>query len=449
MAAAPAIEPVAERIDTVPGDASTLAIPAHPDALRTAGPAFLTAAFYSFGAIATDNRVTEIVRIEPCRGGSTGTKLFLTVAYARADAGLNAELFVKFSRNFDDALRDRQKHEMESEVRFAALSREPGFPIEVPRAYFADYHHASGTGLLITEVIGFGRGDIEPQHIKCMDHLLDDPLAYYRTIIDALAQIAAAHKSGALMSAIERLFPYDHAAAVAGDPIRWSEAELDGWLDRFAAFAAACPQLMPEAIRSPAFWSRLRADAPRFLKHEAAIKRFLQQDPVLIALCHWNGNIDNAWFHRDPGGALHCGLMDWGRVGQINLAFALWGCLSAAPHAMVEQHFDALLSRFVAAVAQHGGPVLDIDRLRLCFDMYVATMGLAWLVEAPMRILHYLPDAAQMTGPLDPRLLAIDPARGQLHASTQFLALWQRHDFAAGLDRVLDDAAGRNRLVQV
>jgi hypothetical protein len=311
MATSPAIEPAAERVDTVVGDASGLAIPAHPDALRAAGPTFLTAAFRAFGALAPDNRVIEIVRIKPCSGGSTGTKLFLSVAYARAEPGLDTELFVKFSRDFGDALRDRQRHEMASEVRLAALSCEPGFPIEVPRAYFADYHQASGTGLLITNVIGFGRGGIEPQHVKCMDHLLDDPLEYYRTIIDALARIAAAHRSGALGSAVDRLFPYDHAVAVAGDPIRWSADELDGWLERFAAFAAACPQLMPEAIRSPAFWTSLRADAPRFLAHEATIKRFLQEDRALIALCHWNGNIDNAWFYRDADGALHCGLMDW------------------------------------------------------------------------------------------------------------------------------------------
>jgi len=31
-------------------------------------------------------------------------------------------------------------------------------------------------------------------------------------------------------------------------------------------------------------------------------------------------------------------------------------------------------------------------------DMYVATMALAWLIEAPMRILRYLPEAPSLTG---------------------------------------------------
>ena len=30
----------------------------------------------------------------------------------------------------------------------------------------------------------------------------------------------------------------------------------------------------------------------------------------MIALCHWNANIDNAWFWREPDGALRCGLID-------------------------------------------------------------------------------------------------------------------------------------------
>ena len=61
----------------------------------------------------------------------------------------HTDLFVKFSRDFDNPIRDRGKTQMESEVRFASLSREPGFPITVPATQFADYHRETGTGLLI------------------------------------------------------------------------------------------------------------------------------------------------------------------------------------------------------------------------------------------------------------------------------------------------------------
>ena len=59
-------------------------------------------------------------------------------------------MFVKFSRDFDNPLRDHGRTQMESDVRFAALSLAPGFPIAVPRAQYADYHTETGTGILIS-----------------------------------------------------------------------------------------------------------------------------------------------------------------------------------------------------------------------------------------------------------------------------------------------------------
>jgi hypothetical protein len=270
-----------------------------------------------------------------------------------------------------------------------------------------------------------------------MDHLIGDPLPYYRAILSALARIAAAHRSGDLAGKVETLFPFDPEGAARADPIPWNEQELRERIVHYAEFAQTCPRLMPDAARSPDFWAKLEREAPRFLKHEVAIKRFLQADADYVALCHWNANIDNAWFWRDGDGTLHCGLMDWGRVRQLNLAFALWGSLNSAPHQVWEDHLDELLGFFLAELRRNGGPSLDVGRFKLYMDMYVATMGLAWLIEAPMRILRYLPEAVEMTGPLDPRLLDCERARNQRHVSTLFLWLWEKHDFARSLDRVI------------
>ena len=88
-------------------------------------------------------RVGGVVRVEACPlcrpqghdrlgeevpGGSTGRKLVLDVEYEEPQPGLPIELFVKFSRDFDDAIRDRGRTQMDSEVRFAALTPRPGFP---------------------------------------------------------------------------------------------------------------------------------------------------------------------------------------------------------------------------------------------------------------------------------------------------------------------------------
>lgn len=425
-------------LDHVRGDATGLAVPAHVEALRAGGEAFLTHAFRRFGSIAADNRILRITRLEPCPGGSTGQKFFLSVVYERPEPGLHTELFVKFSRDFTDERRDRQRTEMASEARFAALSCLPGFPIGVPVACFADYHGASGTGLLITERIRFGEDGIEAHRRKCLDHLtLDEPLPYYRAVVSALARLAAAHKSGRLAPDIDARFPLDPAVA-SSDPIRYSEAELRAELARCGDFAARCPQLLPAEVRAPAFLGRMMRDAQRIREHEGEIQRYLRGNRDFIALCHWNAHIDNTWFRRDGSGALHCGLLDWGRVGQITFGSALWGALSAAHHDIWDHHLDELLALFVREYHQHGGPSITAEELAFHLTLHMATMGVARVLAFPEVILYRLPQALHASGPLDPMFLPVDPARNSLHIYTVFLKFWQRHDFGAALDRLLE-----------
>ena len=114
----------------VRGDHVGLDIPAHADALRDGGPAFLTEALRASSALPDGASVRAITDLREFGGGSTGRKALLMVDYDRAD--LPTDLFVKFSRDFDDPTRDRGRTQMEYEVRFALLSRAPNFPIAVP-----------------------------------------------------------------------------------------------------------------------------------------------------------------------------------------------------------------------------------------------------------------------------------------------------------------------------
>ena len=429
------------KIGRVRGDATGLDIPVHAAALRAAGAGFLTRAFQAFGAIAPGNAVARVLAVEPCPGGSTGHKLFLSVEYLRPEPGLHTELFVKFSRDFDDALRDRGRHEMESEVRFAAISRLPGFPIRVPTAYFADYHQATGSGILVTQRICFGRDGIEPQHPKCLDADLDDPLAYYRLVLRSLARLAAAHRAGRLAPDIDTRFPFDHEAAIAADRIPHDAAQLRALVRNHAEFATRHPQLLPAVLRTPDFIARLERDALRILEHETAIKRLLYGNPALMALCHWNAQPDNAWFWRDERGERQCGLLDWGRVRQLNIAFSFWGAVSSASLDIWEHSFDELLRLFADEYQAHGGPRVDVEELRLHMLLYAAVMVIAWLMDAPWRVLHRLPEAAQASGPHDPMFRRNESARSTLHVYTVLLWLWQRYDLGACLDRVLARAA--------
>lgn len=425
-------------LESALGDTTGLAIPAHTEALRRAGAGFLTDAFHAFGALAADNHVTKITRFEPCLVGSTGEKLRLSVEYARDDTALPRDLFVKFSRDFKDAFRDRRRGELEAEIRLAQLSRVPGFPVDVPMACFADFHHASGTGLIITARIPFGENGIEPLHHKCMDHELPAPLEHYRSIVKALARLAGAHKAGRLSPQAEALFPFELDAVLAEDPIGLDEQGLRERVARYADFARRYPQLLPAHIAEPAFIARFEHDALRFLRHEATVKRYLHKNNDYIALNHFNAHIDNAWFWRDEDGALHCGLLDWQRARQMNVVYALWGGLCGASLEIWDHHLDELLKLFIDELQTHGGPRLDLAELRLNLGLYATMIGLAGLINVPAIVLYRLPEAAHATGPLDPVFRKQESARSFLHIFTIFLNFWRKDDFGAQLDRVLD-----------
>lgn len=424
----------------VPGDSLGLEIPAHAAALRASGEAFLTEAFRASGALGRDNRVIRITQFEDCPGGSTGRKLFLSVAYEKPAPGLHADLFVKFSRDFDDAIRDRAKNQLEAEVRLALLSRTPGFPIAVPTCAFADYHQASGSGLLITQRIGYGRDGIEPPYGKCLDDQMPAPLEHYQALIRAQARLAGTHKAGGLGD-VARQFPFDAEAAIASDRIRYSEQQLQRRVDKYAGFAAQYPQLLPPHIADPNFIAQLARDIPRYLAQETAIRRYLHSHPDFIALCHWNANVDNAWFWRNARGELECGLMDWGRVGQMSIPLALWGGLSAAEIELWDHDLAGLLALFNREFQRSGGPVLEPEELKFQLLLFVALMGLAWLMDAPALVLAQFPDLSTIRDRHDPRFSDNETARVQLHMLSLVLHLWQTEDFGRLLDRFVREKA--------
>lgn len=430
--------PDPESVDFVRGDATGLRLPAHPEALEQAGAAYLTEAFRAYGSIAAENSVARIIRCEPCHAGNSGQKLFLSVEYAQAEPGLHSELFVKFSRHFTDAFRDRRRYEHEAEVRLAALSRLPAFPVHVAVPYFADFNHESGTGVLITQRIAFGEDGIEPLRPKNMDHELANPLEYYRATLTALARLAAAHKSGRLSPQADELFPFDAEAARAEMPIPWDQRQLREKVAAIGSFIESCPWLLLGDASAPQFIARLQHDALRFLEQEAAVRRFLYADPDYVALTHWNTHIDNAWFWRDTSGVLQCGLLDWGMVRQMNFAIGLWGGLSGASPEFLDGHLDELLALFVGELQASGGPRLDVGELKLRFDLAVAIIGLALLMDAPALVQSRLPDVADASSLTDPLLRRNQVANGFLHTFAAFLNLWARDDFGASLDRMLE-----------
>ncbi|MGV0794437.1 hypothetical protein [Mycolicibacterium sp. XJ1819] len=403
----------------VRGDYFGLDMPPHADALRDGGAAFLTAAFRRCGALAGDNAVCAVTDLREFRGGSTGRKALLSVSYERG--GLPRDLFVKFSRDFDDAVRDRGRTQMEFEVRFALLSRMPGFPIAVPNTLFADYHGPSGTGLLITERISYGDNGIEPHYDKCMDYTMPDALEHYRALMGAIGRLAGTHKAGRLPADVVEQFPVDMQRLSVGERVPYSGEQLQRRIDRLADFATRYPSLLPANLGSPQFVSWLRDEVARLVAREEDVWRQLASDPDYVALCHWNANVDNAWFWRDAHGRLQCGLLDWGCVGQMNLAMAIWGAMCSAETSMWDRHFDELLSHLLDEFRSAGGPALDAAVLTRHLLGYVAVMGIAWLLDVPGYLLQVLPET--VGDRFDPRIAGDEQVRSRLPMMTNFLNL--------------------------
>ena len=414
------------------GDEYGIHFPAHARALRDGGTAFLTTAFQTAGTLAADNHVTAIDRCAEVGGGSTGRKLALSVRYRRPEAGLHTELFVKFSRDFDDPVRDRGRTQMEQEVRLAALALSDGFPIPVPRPQFGDYHRESGTGILIAERIRFGANGIEPQYEKCLDYRMPDPFGHYQALLITVARLAGTQQSGRLPARIVDRFPVDLTGATVGDQAPMTADQLHRRLDRLADFATAHTALLPDRVRDPAFLSRLAREAPRVLAHEPAIWRYLAGNTDYLALCHWNANVDNAWFSTDAAGELQCGLMDWGCVGRMNVAMAVWGALCAAETGLWDAHLDDLLQTFTDEVRRSGGADLEPTELGRQVLLYAAVMGIRWLLDVPARA-RFGPDTASVTR-FDPRISADESVRAPLQMLTNMLNLWASHPLGEMLD---------------
>jgi hypothetical protein len=403
-----------------------LPIPAHAAALCEGGAEFLTAAFRASGAVGADNRVTRITQFDEVRGGSTGRKLLLAVEYEKDIAGLHRELFVKFSRDFDDPIRDRGRTQMADEVRFAQLSRAPGFPVAVPACYYADYDVVSGTGVLISERIAYGRNGIEPQYGKCLDHLMPAPLEHYEALLRSVARLAGTHQAGRLPAQLCEGFSSDAAVA---ERAPYSARQLQNRVSRLAEFAQRYPDLLPPNVRSTEFLDRLREDVVRFAAHEPVIRAALSGNHARTALCHWNANVDNAWFWLNADGRIECGLMDWGCVGPMNLAMAIWGAMSGAGTRLWDDHLEHLLTLFAVEFEAAGGAPVDIAALTQELMLYAAIMGMNWLLDTPAYIESLVPELAQAQDRFDPRIQDNEAARASLQMMTNVLNLWQTRDF--------------------
>lgn len=429
---------MSQPVDWIPGDALGIPMPAHPTALVASGAEFLTRAFRADATLASDQAVVAVLLAEECQGGSTGRKMRLRVRYSDPESGLPENLFVKFSRDFSDPIRDRAKIQMESEVAMARLSRKATFPVPVPTCLFADYDRASGTGLLIAEEIPFGRDGIDAHREKCLDaDLLEEPSEYYSALIKANARLAAAHRAGCFSRAALAQLAHAESGLEVSKRAPYTAEQLARRIQRLTEFAASHPTFLPGDLREPAFLRRFAEEAPRFCGQEGRIAEFLDGSERYKALSHWNANIDNAWFWRDAGGELQCGLLDWGNTQVMNMGVALAGSLMAAEPEFLVAELENLVALYAAEFRSGCGEALQTDELKSQLLLHNAAAGLVWLIDAPALIVRAFPGLTTHSSPLAPEFRENEFVRVQLHMLVNFLTIWRHFDVGNVLDEFL------------
>ncbi len=133
-----------------PGDQHGLDFPISLDMVWEFGPEFLTKAFRSAGTISPDNAVTQIVSIQPLDVPDASENAILTVSYAKAEPGIENDLFIKFPPK-DVEFKYSLAHMAHGEVTMLQFARERNLPIRVPYLYFGDYSSLTNNYILITE----------------------------------------------------------------------------------------------------------------------------------------------------------------------------------------------------------------------------------------------------------------------------------------------------------
>jgi hypothetical protein len=409
----------------VTGEIFGIEIPADAETLLAGGTEFLTKAFRTSGALAANNKVSRIVEAKEFFGGGTGKKLVLTVGYELPEPHLPEQLFIKFSRNFDNELWDRARFLMISEANFAVLSRSPDFPVAVPECLFADVEPESGTGLIITERIIYGRSSVEPLYPKCMDYEVPQPLEHYKAILKGLAKLSGAHRGGRLSPDFDKKFPFNRERASAVFATRTPEEKLIQRANRMFDFIERYPKLFPESVRAPKFREQFIGDIPDLVAAEGRIREVLYGNPEFIAFAHWNANIDNCWFWRNAEGTLQCGFLDWANAAQISVAQSVSGAISGAEPFIWNEHLDELLTVFIEEYAAQGGPRLSLDELRLHNLLIVAVSGVAYSMAAPLAIERDIENIDTVQSYQDDCFREHENARIQLHMMTKMLNVWQ------------------------
>ena len=254
---------------------------------------------------------------------------------------------------------------MEPEVRFAvAVPGGRSFPSRYPGCMFGDYHRADR----------HGNTDHRANPVRRQRD---------RTPIPQVPRLRDARAAGALSRAAHRPRPPGRRPPIrapASRPDRAfsaGRAGRDGGRPRAAVRRRAGPAVEPAGRirRNPSRAAARQCRLSRVPGRACARTRRGSRRTSTSSRANWpptptmshcaigTPTSTTPGFGATADGVLHCGLMDWGCVSQMNLGMALWGAMSGAETDMWDRHLDELLhdirhrSRALRRPGSRPGPV--------------------------------------------------------------------------------------------
>jgi hypothetical protein len=289
---------------------------------------------------------------------------------------------------------------------------------------FGDLESESETGLLITELIPYGEGNVEVPHPKCMDYLIDDAVEHYRAIFASLGRLSGAHRAGKLSPEFNELFA-DAEQGAAQFRSNSSDDQTVQRAQRMFDFIERYPKLFPDHFQE----AGLREEFLDFMADGFAARGRIQEilasgRPNFVAFAHWNGNIDNCWFERQPDGSLVCGFIDWANCGVLPFTQVVSGALGCADPQVWAENLDELLSVFIQEFEAQGGEKLSLEELSLHVRLSLATnFGIS--MAAPVAVARDIEDIDAVSGPRDPIFRDLYTSRVMLFTMTNLIENWK------------------------
>jgi len=403
--------------ETLNGDCYGLPVPPTLGDLHKFGAEWLTKAFHAAKTLDLDNSVTKVLEFKRLptttkdAAGGAGPKAVMTVEYAKSDAGLHTELFVKMpwavegskEMGGDIVWRMEGSAKGDGDFQECAIYRflGPIFPFKTPKYYFADICRPNTNYILITELVKFGKKEqqsFEPYQClplaeKYLDFQLEPRMRYemYYALMRAQARLAAWDQLG-FFDAVPAEFrgaylsppllgtfawPTQMAEKARESRKRGAKKMADTLTEFVGDTAKKC---YASDLTSKAFLTALADCMEEAGSFQEDIRLYFSLFPGHVGFQHPNLNADNAYFWRNADGEMDCGLIDWGGSAPMNCMSVLTGSITGAEGEVLAEHDVPLLRCFKEEYLGECGIDLNLEEMErqwhLSYVLYLLYLAL-------------------------------------------------------------------------